>query len=409
MKLKKTTVISMMGILFFLFGCSYGKISSDYVIEKNSDKGVAIMSFTISGTRDVPISLRYRQLKRNLGTSFGAIPFFEFSEELDWKYPKKISRIPRGEFEGRLVVFQLPPGDYEFHSLSLPDGFDEAYWRFPDAFSFKFKILPQKAHYIGNVHLWIDYGHRSLWYELFHTNEAERDLALFHKKYPLIKKDEVVFQTPEAQMEQFLLDPLPEDIPEHVKESLKLKPEDAQAHSNRAFLYIQMKLHKQALAHINEALKLEPEMAEAYARRGLIFSRANRSQEAWKDFMMAIQLDPDLAEVYTYRGELLIRQGHFDDAVKDLNRAIGLEPGNYINYFIRGALNIKRIKLEEAFQDVEKIIDLNSASAHGYILRGAIHRARLNDTLMCSDLKKACDLGECKPYNNMKEDEKCTE
>ena len=79
---------------------------------------------------------------------------------------------------------------------------------------------------------------------------------------------------------------------------------------------------QEAVNSYNKAIQLKPDFAEAYSNRGNALKDLGRLDEAVASCDKAIQFKPDLAEAYSNRGNALKDLGRFDEAVASCDKAI---------------------------------------------------------------------------------------
>ena len=84
--------------------------------------------------------------------------------------------------------------------------------------------------------------------------------------------------------------------------------------------------HENAIADYDKAIQLKPDLADAYSNRGNAKGRLERYEDAITDFDKAIQLEPDMAEAYSNRGNAKGGLGRYEDAIIDYDKAIQLKP-----------------------------------------------------------------------------------
>ncbi|MGD0277455.1 MAG: tetratricopeptide repeat protein [Syntrophales bacterium] len=113
---------------------------------------------------------------------------------------------------------------------------------------------------------------------------------------------------------------------EYLNHAIRLKPDYAEAYSNRGWAYANLGQYDRAVEDYNKAIQLKPDLAEAYSNRGLAYSKLGQNDRAIEDYNKAIQLKPDLAEAYSNRGLAYSKLGQNDRAIEDYNKAIRLKP-----------------------------------------------------------------------------------
>lgn len=179
-----------------LSACATRNVDPDYRLDGDKAEGVVVVSLTYEGLdrRDSP-SWSYRRLDAEGGNRIFAR---SLRSQLDWEAPP-----------GRLAVFALPPGSYEFYRCEFAGlaGQAQPTWstgrdgvitannpwfagfntpdytaRKAEAYSVKFEVAAGKAIYLGNLHLtWRGPPHTGTVSVL---DRAERDLGLLRTKYP---------------------------------------------------------------------------------------------------------------------------------------------------------------------------------------------------------------------------------
>ncbi|MYD62148.1 MAG: tetratricopeptide repeat protein, partial [Gemmatimonadetes bacterium] len=108
--------------------------------------------------------------------------------------------------------------------------------------------------------------------------------------------------------------------------ALSLKPDDAEVYYNRGSVKLFISDYEAAIADFDRAIQLNPDYIEAYSHRGIVKSVIKQPEAAIADFDRAIQLNPDYADAYYNRGILKRVLGDYEAAIADFDRAIQLNP-----------------------------------------------------------------------------------
>ena len=108
--------------------------------------------------------------------------------------------------------------------------------------------------------------------------------------------------------------------------AIRLKPEYANAHFNRASALKQLNRIAEALAGYDRAIALNPNHAEAHNNRGVLLQGLNRFPEAVADYDRAIGLKPDYVEAHNNRGVALMALGRVSEAQAMFRRALEWQP-----------------------------------------------------------------------------------
>jgi hypothetical protein len=102
---------------------------------------------------------------------------------------------------------------------------------------------------------------------------------------------------------------------------LRRRPDDAQAHQERAFVLDELRRYEEAVVNYDQAIRLSPGHAETHHNRGVALVKVSRFVEALADFDEALRLLHDYSEARANRAKTLLSLG-------DLARGWeGLEPG----------------------------------------------------------------------------------
>ena len=97
-------------------------------------------------------------------------------------------------------------------------------------------------------------------------------------------------------------------------EPIQLKPDYAEAYSNRGSALQELKQSDAALASYDRAIQLQPDYAEACYNRGNALRELRQLDAALASYDRAIQLQPDYAEAHTNRGNALQELKQWDAA-----------------------------------------------------------------------------------------------
>ncbi|HZL31233.1 MAG TPA: tetratricopeptide repeat-containing glycosyltransferase family protein [Pseudolabrys sp.] len=178
------------------------------------------------------------------------------------------------------------------------------------------------------------------------------------------------YSEPQARMFNVLgqaLDRLGEPL-EAIKaldEAIKLDPNLAAAHGNRANILVDAGMPGEALKSFNRALELIPDSIPDLLNRGALLAPAGRYEDALRDYDKVIALEPSNPEVHSNRANVLkdlglfeLGQGaadspRFDEALASYNRAIKIQPGLHEAYLGRAMLQLARGDFAGGFADYE--------------------------------------------------------
>ncbi len=100
--------------------------------------------------------------------------------------------------------------------------------------------------------------------------------------------------------------------------AVDLKPDLAEAYTNRGIAYNNTGDYVRAIEDLNKAIGLSPDLAEAYYNRGNAYYERREFAQSIKDYSKAIELKPQLAEAYYNRGEAWLHLEEWEKAESDL-------------------------------------------------------------------------------------------
>lgn len=86
---------------------------------------------------------------------------------------------------------------------------------------------------------------------------------------------------------------------------------------------------QQALAAIDQAVRLAPDLAGAHFNRAGLLRRLGHRDEAEASARRAVELDPDNADHLAVHGATLLAQGFPDEALVQVRRAVAGDPGRF--------------------------------------------------------------------------------
>ena len=151
-----------------------------------------------------------------------------------------------------------------------------------------------------------------------------------------------------------------------MQESVRLSPQDADAHNNLGNTLRELGKLDDADASYRKAIALKPDFAEAHNNLGVTLRELGRFDEAETSYRKAITLKPDYAEAHYNFGDTLRELGRFNDAEASCRKAIALKPG-FAEAHRNMAVTLSELgRLEEAEASYRQAIALKPdyAEAH---------------------------------------------
>lgn len=110
------------------------------------------------------------------------------------------------------------------------------------------------------------------------------------------------------------------------RKSVKLMPQDAEAHSNLGNTLKELGRLEDSEASYSKAILLKPDFAEAHNNLGNTLKELGSLDRAEASYLQAIVLKPDFAEAHHNLGIILQELGRFDEAEASYTQAVELKP-----------------------------------------------------------------------------------
>ncbi len=138
---------------------------------------------------------------------------------------------------------------------------------------------------------------------------------------------------------------------------------------DRGLLYLEDGDNEKAIAAFSESLRLRPDNADAHYNRGLAHVRLGNFEAARVDYTAALGLRPEFSEAYTNRAVTYARRGQLDLAIADCTEAIRLKPENALAFRNRGLSFHEQGKYDRAIADFNEALRLDASLAEAYFNR----------------------------------------
>jgi tetratricopeptide (TPR) repeat protein len=183
------------------------------------------------------------------------------------------------------------------------------------------------------------------------------------------------------------------DVDEQLRfytEAIRLKPDYAEAYTNRGVARRAKGDVDGALQDYTEAIRLKPDCVEAYTNRGVARRAKGDVDGALQDYTEAIRLKPDYAQTYNNRGNA--REGDVD-ALQDYTEAIRLKPDYATAFYNRGNARRAQGDMDGALQDLAEAIRLKPDFALAFHNRGLVRSAKGDKEGALQDCAEAIRLG----------------
>ena len=155
---------------------------------------------------------------------------------------------------------------------------------------------------------------------------------------------------------------------ELAKRAIANGPPQARVHNVLGQAYDRLEQPLEAIKQYDEALRLDPDFAEAHGNRAGIMADAGFPEEALKSYDRALALNPNMTD-WLNRGAVLHGLGRNDEAIESFDKAIALDDKSPGPHFGRGNALRDLKRLDEALAAYDRAIKLDRNFA-------PVHRAR---------------------------------
>ncbi len=161
---------------------------------------------------------------------------------------------------------------------------------------------------------------------------------------------------------------------ECYKESVRLKPNCAEAHFNLGFSYRDLGDNEKAIESFKEAIRIRPDYAKAHYNLGTAYRELGRHQEAIEAYKQALRIEPDVADVHCGLGIAYGKLGRYQEAIEAYKQAIIIEPDQYL-YYRLAAVYDKLGHHQESLEAYKQATRIKPDDASAHFCLGAAYLA----------------------------------
>ena len=104
---------------------------------------------------------------------------------------------------------------------------------------------------------------------------------------------------------------------ECYKDTVRLKPNSAEAHFNLGLAYDKAGYTKEAIKSYEEVIRLDPKSSVTYCNLGFIYKDSGDSKKAIESFKEAIRIKPDYDKARGNLGMVYVEVGDIENALKE--------------------------------------------------------------------------------------------
>ncbi len=186
------------------------------------------------------------------------------------------------------------------------------------------------------------------------------------------------------------------------RELLAADPRDFTAQHLLGVIHAQQGRNKEALRGINAALTLKPDDAEAHLNRANVLKGLGRAQEALEGYARALELKPGWPQAENNRGTVLQAQGRYEEALAAYDRALASAPDYAEALNNRGSVLQDLKRPAEALEAYDRALRRAPNFPAAFNNRGSVlmELRRFADALSCFDRAIALRPGDVEVINN---------
>ncbi len=160
---------------------------------------------------------------------------------------------------------------------------------------------------------------------------------------------------------------------EEYEESLKLEPQNWQAHLSVASLYLRKDENQKAREHLLEVIKIRPKDRDARILLAQVFTKTGDNDGAAQQLEAALALGRESEFLHTLLGFAFLRSGNLPKAEEQFRLSIGKESKDNSSATTGLALVLMRQeKLSEALVAIDQTLAKNDTDADAHKIKGDI-------------------------------------
>jgi serine/threonine protein kinase len=121
-----------------------------------------------------------------------------------------------------------------------------------------------------------------------------------------------------------------EEAIEAFNQAVRIKPDFAQAWTNRGFSQGKLGRHLEKFSSCAQATSYQPNFAEAWNCRGLARLDLKHYEDALKEFNQALAIDQNFTNAWFNKGQVLIELKQYDEAITATRKVLAIKPDFYL-------------------------------------------------------------------------------
>jgi len=143
------------------------------------------------------------------------------------------------------------------------------------------------------------------------------------------------------------------DAQNEIHQYLTVEPNDGEAHTLLAIIYLNLQKSDEAKVAIETAISLAPDQAYNFYIYSKVWFQKEKGAEAEQTIREAISLNPFSAEFFAWLAQIQLRKKDYAQALESANEGLAVEPDNINCLNIRAIALTKLNKKQEAFETIQ--------------------------------------------------------
>ncbi len=143
------------------------------------------------------------------------------------------------------------------------------------------------------------------------------------------------------------------DAQNEIRQYLTFDPNDGEAHTLLAIVYLNLTKTDDAKAAIETAISLAPSEAYNFYIYSKVWFQKENTLKAEQTIREAISINPFSAEFFAWLAQIQLRKKDYTDALESANEGLAVEPDNINCLNIRAVALTKLNKKQEAFETIQ--------------------------------------------------------
>jgi Flp pilus assembly protein TadD len=151
----------------------------------------------------------------------------------------------------------------------------------------------------------------------------------------------------------------PDEAIPHLQESLRIRPDFAEAHNNLGVVLAGRGELRDAISHFSVAVRIDPEFKAARDNLAATNARLTTLDTSLTHYADAVRARPNDLAAHNEFGAALASQGRIDDAIEQFNDAIRIDPNQPDVHFNLGVMLDRKGRTLEAVEQFRIALRLN--------------------------------------------------